>query len=358
MLSCRSAKSDLPVVIESLELTNFRNFESRKLFFHNRNVFFLGKNGAGKSNLLESIGFASLLRSFRGASPREMIRIGSREFQLKTILRTRAGCETLNVIEHISGKRELFIQNAPVQKSSDFIHEFHTVVFAPEDRMIVSGSSGFRRRYFDILISGVEPEYLLRLSRYQRALIQRNRALKSSPHLAGAFEEELALQAPFIAETRRRYAGAVAEACTVLLAGKADFAIQYRGDSGGDPAEHRKILALKHESELRRQCTLCGPQLDEFEMFFNGKLLRTYGSTGQIRLISLLLKLAQFRLLRTSSAAPVAVLADDVTGELDANNLQLFLDTISGAQQCFFTFAEPPRFVLPDSVTLNVAENG
>ena len=166
------------------------------------------------------------------------------------------------------------------------------------------------------------------------------------------------MQAPFIAGTRRRYAEAVAGLCAGLLAGKAEFSIQYRGDSGNDPAEHRKILALKRESELRRQCTMCGPQLDEFEMFFNGKLLRTYGSTGQIRLISLLLKLAQFRLLRTSSAAPVAVLADDVTGELDANNLQLFLDTISGAQQCFFTFAEPPRFILPDSVTLNVAENG
>ena len=124
MSSCLSAKSDLPVVIESLELTNFRNFESRKLVFRNRNIFFLGKNGSGKSNLLESIGFASLLRSFRGASPREMIRLGSREFQLKTSLHTRAGSESLCVKEHISGRRELFIQNSPVRKSSDFIHEF------------------------------------------------------------------------------------------------------------------------------------------------------------------------------------------------------------------------------------------
>ncbi len=355
MSSCRSAKSDLPVVIESLELTNFRNFESRKLVFRNRNIFFLGKNGAGKSNLLESIGFASLLRSFRGASPREMIRLGSREFQLKADLCTRAGRESLRIVENISGKRELFIQNAPVRKSSDFIHEFHTVVFAPEDRMIVSGSSGFRRRYFDILISGVEPEYLLRLSRYQRALIQRNRALKSSPHLAGAFVEELAEQAPFIAAARRHYVASVADVCAGLLNGKADFSIQYRGDSGSDPVEHRKLLASKCESELRRQCTLCGPQLDEFELFFNGKLLRTYGSTGQVRLISLLLKLAQFQLIRASSSAPVAVLADDVTGELDANNLQLFLDTVSGAQQCFFTFAEPPRFELPDSASFDVA---
>jgi len=344
------------VVINSLELTNFRNFASRKLVFHNRNIFFTGANGSGKSNLLESIAFSSLLRSFRGAPPREMIRLGSREFQLKTTLCTRIGTETLHIIEHASGRRELFIQGSPVRRSSDFIREFHTIVFAPEDRMTVSGSSGFRRRFFDILISEIEPEYLLRLARYQRALNQRNRALKTAPHTAMAFEAELAEQAPFIADARRRYAESIAAECNTLLNGKAEFAIAHHTDSAATAAEHRKLFDLKRESELRRQCTLSGAQLDEFDFYYNGKLLRTYGSTGQIRLISLMLKLAQFKLVSSRSDIPVAVLADDVTGELDESNVQLFLDTIAGAGQVFFTFAEPPRFTLPDSETIAVAE--
>jgi len=337
------------VIIKSIELTNFRNFEWRKLVFCNRNIFFTGKNGSGKSNLLESIAFSSLLRSFRGAPPKEMIRLGAKEFQIKTVLQGRAGDEILQISESFSGRRRLEINHSPVAKSSDFIREFHTVVFAPEDREIGAGSSGCRRRYFDILISGIEPEYLLRLSRYHRALIQRNRALKTAPQSAGAFEFELAEQAPFIAARRRYYAQIIGEKVLTLLRGKGEFKILYRTDTAESTAEHLELLKSKRESERKRQCTMCGPQLDDFELIFNGKLLRTYGSTGQIRLISLLLKLAQFQVVKSAADAPVAVLVDDVTGELDEDNLQLFLETIATARQSFFTFADEPGFTLPDS---------
>ena len=337
------------MVIESIELTNFRNFESRKLVFHNRNCFLVGQNGSGKSNLLESIAFSSILRSFRGASPREMIRIGSKGFQIRTVLRKSSCREELTIREHFSGRRELFIGKSAVRRSSDFIREFHSVVFAPEDREIVSGSSGYRRKFFDILISEIEPEYLLRLNRYHRALSQRNKALKFAPATAAAFEEELAEQAPFISAARKKYTALIAENMAFLLGNSGEFEIVYRSASAETPEEHRKLFAVRRESELHRQCTLSGPQLDEFEMFFNRKLLRTYGSTGQIRLISLLLKLSQFKLVKNNSPLPTVVLADDVTGELDENNLQLFLDTIADARHAFFTCAEPPRFTLPDS---------
>ncbi len=342
------------MVIQSIALTNFRNFESRELVFCNRNIFFQGNNGTGKSNLLESIAFASLLRSFRGAAPREMIRIGAKEFNLKVVLNGRIAPRILQISESLSGRRQLAINGENIRRSSDFIREFHTIVFAPEDREIASGTSGCLRRFFDILISGLEVEYLLRLSRYSRALNQRNRALKSAPQTAGAFEEELAEQAPFIAARRRHYAGLVAERVNTLLAARGSFEIIYRGNSGATPDEHRQLFAAKRASELRRQFTLCGPQLDEFDFIFNGKLLRTYGSTGQIRLIALLLKMAQYQLLSVNSSVPLVVLADDVTGELDEYNLDLFLSTISTAGQCFFTFAEEPRFTLPESFTIPV----
>jgi len=128
------------------------------LAFSTKNVFFLGPNGSGKSNLLESIAFLSILRSFRQAPPREMIRLGEKMFSIEARIRTAYGRETLKVREHLSGRRELFMGENPVRRSSEFIREFHAVVFSPEDRMIGSGSSGCRRRFFDILISTVEPE--------------------------------------------------------------------------------------------------------------------------------------------------------------------------------------------------------
>ena len=342
------------MVIKSIKLTNFRNFESRELVFCNRNIIFQGPNGSGKSNLLESIGFASLLRSFRGASPREMIRIGAREFFLQTVLYGKIAPRVLQISESLSGKRILAVNGENIRRSSDFIREFHTIVFAPDDREIASGTSGCRRKFFDILISELEPEYLFRLARYFRALNQRNRALKSAPQMAGAFEEELAEQAPHIAARRRSYAAAVAEKVNALLGDRGELAINYRTDTQATSAEHRRLFEHKRASELRRQFTLCGPQLDEFDLIYNGKLLRTYGSTGQVRLIALLLKMAQYQLLSANSSAPLAVLADDITGELDERNLNLFLTTISSAQQTFFTFAEPPRFSLPDSCVIPV----
>ena len=342
------------MIVESIELTDFRNFASRKLVFSSRNVFFQGPNGSGKSNLLESIAFTSLLRSFRGAPPREMVRLGTREFRLKTTLFGRAARETLEIVETLSGRRRLLINGEPVRRSSDFIREFHTVAFVPEDREIVSGPSGCRRRFFDILISEIDAEYLMRLGRCHRALLQRNRALKNAPRTAALFEPELAEQAPFIAARRRHFARVVAEEVSLLLGGRGNFDIHYRTDTEDDPERQLALLASRRESETRRQCTLTGPHLDEFEFLFDGKPLRGYGSTGQCRLIALLLKLAQFRTVRRHSTIPAAVLADDVTGELDEKNLQLFLSTISAAEQTFFTFAEPPRFSLPESEVILV----
>jgi len=346
------------VVIENLELADFRNFPLRKLAFSSENIFFTGPNGSGKSNLLESIAFLSLLRSFRTSSPKELIRIGARSFRLSADVRTAHGRERLTVSEQLSGRRELWIGAAPVRRSSEFIREFHAVVFSPEDRAIANGSSGHRRKFFDILISTVEPEYMMRLGCYTRALMQRNRAFKTAPAMAGAFDGELAAHAPYLTAKRREYAAIVERDLNKLLSGRGEFNIIYRADTPETAEEFAGLLVSRRESELRRMCTLAGPQLDEFEFIFNGKLLRSFGSTGQIRLITLLLKLVQFDLVRNNSPAPVVTLADDVTGELDKNNLDLFLQTISRADQSFFTFAEIPGFSLPDCTIHRANEGG
>ena len=114
------------------------------------------------------------------------------------------------------------------------------------------------------------------------------------------------------------------------------------GISPENAEEYRSLLEKTREKEIVRGCTGSGPQLDEFEFLLNGKQLRYYGSTGQIRLISLLLKLAEFNLVRRSAKEKVAVLVDDVTGELDEENKIRFFETISDADQQFYTFTEFP----------------
>ena len=197
-----------------------------------------------------------------------------------------------------------------------------------------------------MLISTLDSTYLTRLADYSRALAQRNRALKPPVNrsIVAAFEPELAANAPSIAALRRQYAGSVEQELNALLKqrGGGEFRILYRFDYPESESEYLALLEKNRERELLRACTGIGPQLDEFEFYLDGRQLRHYGSTGQIRMISLLLKLAEFNLVRRSASEKVAVLVDDVTGELDEANKNRFFDAISGADQQFFTFTEFP----------------
>ncbi len=305
-----------------------------------------GPNGVGKTNLLEAIYFLSILRSFRTSSGKELVRIGDREFRLHAKIDRNGVREELEVIQNLSGKRDTWIGRNRVRKSSEFIREFRAVVFVPEDRNISGGSSSFRRRFFDMLISTLDNGYLMALSNYNRALIQRNRALKrpADPAVASAFEPELSVNSPLISEKRRIYANLVEDEVNRLMRKEIGnrFEIRYRKEYPDHAEACLALLRKNREREILRACTLTGPQLDEFEFYLDGRPLRSYGSTGQIRMIALLLKLAEFHLVRHSVREPVAVLVDDVTGELDESNKRRFLEMIAEADQQFFTFTEFP----------------
>ncbi len=345
-------------LIETLKTVNFRNYAENVFHFSSDKLVFTGPNGAGKTNLLEAIYFLSILRSFRTVSGKELIRIGERQFDLECRLNKDGFHEDLRVIQRSNGTRETFINCTKIRRSSEFIQEFRAVVFVPEDRNITAGSSSCRRRFFDMLIATREPEYLNALSNYNRALVQRNRAFKhpKGRDLAAAFEPELAENAPLIAARRQVYAKLVETEVNRLLTRKTgvEFQIRYKFDYPGESSAFLAMLQKNREKELIRSCTGSGPQLDEFEFLLDEKVLRYYGSTGQIRILALLLKLAEFNLFRRGNSK-VAVLADDVTGELDEKNKELFLQTIATADQQFFTFTELPSF-LNDGEEIKITE--
>ena len=328
-------------LLDELQLINFRNYELRKFIFSGNDVALTGPNGSGKTNVLESIGFLSVLRSFRNAGLRDLIRIGARAFSVTAAVNRRGLRERLCVRAAADGRRELSIGSARVRRASDFIREFRVVAFSPEDRELAAGSSGVRRRFFDMLIATVDPFYLETLARYNRALLQRNRALKLGSAAAALFEPELAEASPVITAARTRYAAALEEEVNRLLNGRGEFAIRRRGDEG-DAGTIRRRLEDNRRRELARGLTLSGPQLDEFDFTLDGRLLRSFGSAGQIRIVTLMLRLAGYNLVRRSAAEPVAVLVDDVIGELDRSRLELFLETIQSADQRFYTFTTLP----------------
>ncbi len=311
--------------------------------FDSPQIVFAGRNGAGKSNLLEAIFYLSILRSFRNAGVREMIMLGERSFILRGKVRRKNYSGTVEVEQTVNNTRRLFIDGSTVRRSSDFIWEFRTVAFAPEDKLITSGSSSCRRRFFDMLISVMEPEYLSALQRYAAALAQRNAALRcqASDGAVAAFEPELASAAAVIAPARALYADRVCQEVNLLFGGER-FGIAYMPEYPVNGADYLKKLERERNRDRKRGFTSFGIQTDEFIFTLDGKNLRSFGSNGQQRLSALYLKMAEFALVRRHSGCSVVALVDDVTGELDNTARERFFQLLNTADQAFYTFTECP----------------
>jgi len=344
-------------LIERIKLSDFRNYPSREFVFDRDKVMLVGNNGAGKTNVLESIYFLSILRSFRTNAVKELVRLGQRSFHLDAVLNLGKYRENIQITQFAGGKRELAIDGKAISRASEFIYEFRSVVFVPEDRDICGGSSQYRRRFFDMLISMLDLNYLAGLMNYNRGLMQRNKLIKAKADvkLIRAFESELAANAVFIRAMRQKYAALVEIEVNQLLAtaGDGDFVIAYTPEYPGDVKEYSREFDKIRDKELYRGFTLMGPHLDDFELIYHGKNVRLYGSTGQVRILSLLLKLAEFLLVKANNLQKTVVLVDDVTGDLDQRNTELFFSVIAGADQQFFTFTGENSLII-DAETIDI----
>lgn len=356
-------------MINALKLDSFRNYPEAVLAFENHPfVVFIGENGAGKTNLLESIFFMGLLRSFRTGKLPELIRSGSRYARIAIQLQKGRLLEQLEVRFAASGERELFRSNCPVPRASEFIRSFYPVAFTPDDILLIQGSASPRRRFMDMFFSMKESSYLTALHAYFLALRQRNAALKhyrKHVDMLLPFEQILAENAIRIASVRRRLTAGLEQEIRFLLASgpwsDGAFSLEYTPSFPESEQAYMERFESERDRELRRGNTLFGPQLDDYCFSFRNQTMRSYASNGQCRLVALLLKLAAARILHRENASgscPVIALVDDVTGELDATNREYFFSLLANLDQTFFTFTgNPKENIFQDSCRFYI-ENG
>jgi len=317
--------------LATLTTRDFRNLAAVDVEFPDQGVVILGRNGQGKSNILEAIYYLVLFRSLRGAKDRELVRFGTQGFFVGGNVpgRVTVGFDAARA------RKKVTVDGREVSRLSDGIGQVMAVALSPDDRAIVSGGPAGRRRYLDVLLALGARGYISHLSAMRHALKQRNAALRRGRERdAQAFDQPFADAAAAIARARREWISTwrarYAALCEELgEAGEAH--LDYRPDHRRESDAPEDLLQSLHESaarDLRRGTTTVGPHRDDIALTLAGRDLRRYGSAGQQRTAAVALRLLEAETLRERHGVAPIGLYDDVFAELDRGRQERLLALI------------------------------
>jgi DNA replication and repair protein RecF len=338
------------MVITRLTLRDFRSYEAAELRPAPGLTVITGRNGAGKTNLLEALYFACTGRSCRTANEREVVRFGTSLTRLELEAEDPHGRHAISVGFQPGEPKHLRIDGAPVDRLTDSEARPLVAVFLPDRLELVLGAPSLRRSHLDQVVAALWPARASVRREYSAALAQRNaliaavRAGRASRGSLPAWDATLARHGVALmrdrAELVTRLSGRFARHAGALgLDGEAELA--YRPRSRADSAEQLAAeLAERTDGDLERGFTGHGPHRDDLALRRDGRELRSYGSRGQVRLGLLALLLAEREELAEERGAPPLLLLDDVMSELDATRRARLIDVLRAGGQSVVTATE------------------
>lgn len=336
--------------LRKLTLRHFRNVGFASLEFSGRQQFFVGANGQGKTNLLEAAGFLTALRSFRTTDQKLLVGHGQHTAAIACLLDHERFNETHVTIKLRHDGKEVWCDQERITKLGEYLGRFPTVVFSSQDIQLVRGSPGQRRRWLDVTLAAMDPEYLRALQTFTRALASRNALLKTgrgTPAELVAFEQ---LLAPAGAELIvRRQAGLQGLGASLemmyskLCDGAEAAALVYQpnfDDPSADALQARLESGRDRDAQFRT--TLVGPHRDDFQLRVKHTAAKDFASEGQQRSLVLALRLAQAAWFQARSGIRPVLLADDVLGELDPDRRRRFWSATDHESQVMATGTHLP----------------
>ena len=349
--------------LDQLTLRDFRNYENLSLECAPGVNLIVGDNAQGKTNLLEAISYLGSGRSFRTQKTGEMIRFGADFADLEGDVFSQERQQKLRyVLFSGSRPRQIWRNGAKKKTAGDLAGVLPSVLFCPEDLMVLKAGAAARRRLGDSALCDLRPNYDAALSQYNRILEQKNRILKDrfeNPALLEILPEyntRLCQVGALLISYRARFYDSLGKEAAgfhhSFSGGAEDFTLQYRTVSTvTDPFASVSILTEQLQEHLERhyraelessQC-LTGPHKDDFDVSLSGISLKSYCSQGQTRTAAISLKLAQRELMRRETGEEPLLLLDDVLSELDPGRQDFVLNQIESGQ-VFITCCEPGRF--------------
>ena len=349
--------------LDKIALRNFRNYEELSLRFDPGVNLIVGDNAQGKTNLLEAIAYLGSGKSFRAQKTSEMIRFGADFADLEGELFSQERNQSLRWVLFAGSKpRQIYKNGAKKKAAGEIAGILNTVLFCPEDLMVLKTGSAPRRRFGDNALSQLRPNYEAALTEYNRILETKSRILKDHHdhpavlEILPEYNARLCQVGAMLISYRARFYEALGKEAAVyhgrFSGGAEDFALEYKTVSTiSDPFAPLEILRGQLEDHLQShyraeldsaQC-LTGPHKDDFDVTLGGISLKSYGSQGQTRTAAISLKLAQRALTKRETGEEPVLLLDDVLSELDPGRQDFVLNQITEGQ-VFITCCEPGRF--------------
>ncbi len=338
--------------LKKLQLENFRNYENSSYEFpeNTANTIIIGGNGEGKTNILESIYILSLGKSFRVSSQDDLVRWGDSYMRCTGSVENNQ--ETMDLEVFYSNnpiKQKNFKKNGVSVKNSEYIGNFLTVLFHPEDLNMLYLSPSLRRRYLDIILCQTDKKYLNALQEYKKVMKQRNALLaeirenifknRDTNNLLGnldIWDDEFLKFAGEIVEKRGQFVQFVGERIENfyrnISGGEEDVKIEYRCS-----LRDKEKLFSSRKYDINRAESSCGPHRDDLKFYIDGKEINTSASRGEFRTLLLAIKLGEINYIEEKSGESPLLLLDDVFSELDENRQKKLLEAIKRCQSIITT---------------------
>jgi DNA replication and repair protein RecF len=344
---------------ERLRFFNFRNLKDGDVDLGAREIYLVGENGQGKTNLIEAVHLLCVGASFRENREAAFLRNPSEPMGLQGRYAARHGQEmNLSLLSAPGRKKELRINEKQIFDRRDLLAEVLCICFVQQDMSFISGSPDERRRFFDQTLAFYDFSFLDSLRSYRQVLRARNFCLKSrQSELLDAYDEQLATYGLEIRARREALIRSFNEVFCPLfrdITGE-DEGVEIRyvpsWQTLGTREEVLAHIASVRGRDLALGTTTSGPHRDAFSYLLGGRDYSHFGSTGQLRLCALALRTAQARFLTRQSGRLPVLLLDDVLLELDQGRKKAFLARFPAYEQAFFTF-------LPDEAYSAYATSG
>jgi DNA replication and repair protein RecF len=331
------------VVLKRLRLQNFRNYHKVSISFCDTVNIIEGDNGQGKTNLLEALFFLSIGRSFRTHHLSEIIRTGANYFYVEALFE-RDGIEQLLKIHFESGERKIFYNDTSYPNFSQLLGLLPQTLYSPLDIEMIMGSPQIRRRFLNLHIAQTDPLYVFHLTRYAKALKQRNAMLKQKrSDTIDVWEEEMAKSAEYLVNSRKilllELSKRISPYYQRLVPEPEGVELRYQPSLDKQFKEHW-VKSRKRELELRN--TINGPHRDDFSILRDAQNAKIFASEGQKRSIITAIKLAEFSLLQERAQTVPIMSIDDFGVHLDDHRATLLKKELARMGQVFITTPTEP----------------